>query len=164
MSVSVWNETQYHFEFDVEEQTKIVVEQCLLEENFPLQAEINLTIVHEDVIQEINQEQRDINQITDVLSFPMLVFQEAGIFLDSELKSNINLDTDEVMLGDIVICYEKVESQAKEYGHSILREFSFLVAHSMFHLMGYDHMTEEEEIKMFAKQKKVLDHLEIMRD
>mgnify|MGYP003512389147 FL=1 len=68
------------------------------------------------------------------------------------------------MLGDIIICCEKVEEQAKEYGHSILREFSFLVAHSMFHLMGYDHMTPEEEKVMFLKQEKVLTDLEITRE
>lgn len=164
MSVFVWNETKFKFGFSIEEQSKLVIKECLREEKFPQQAEINLTIVHEDEMQEINMEQREINEVTDVLSFPMLEFQEAGKFLEDELKNNLNLDTHEVMLGDIVICCERVEEQAKEYGHSMLREFSFLVAHSMFHLMGYDHMIEVEEMKMFEKQKKVLDHLEITRE
>ena len=164
MSVLIWDETKFVFGFDIEEQAKLVVQQCLVEEGFPVAAEINLTIVHQDEMQEINREQREIDQVTDVLSFPMLEFEEAGLFSEEQLRSNLNYDTDEIMLGDIIICCEKVEEQAKEYGHSMLREFSFLVAHSMFHLMGYDHMTPEEEKVMFLKQEKVLTDLEITRE
>ena len=164
MSVLIWDETKYAFGFDLEEQAKMVVQQCLVEEGFPVAAEINLTIVHQDEMQEINREQREIDQVTDVLSFPMLEFEEAGLFSEEQLRNNLNYDTDEIMLGDIIICCEKVEEQAKEYGHSILREFSFLVAHSMLHLMGYDHMTPEEEKVMFLKQEKVLTDLEITRE
>ena len=163
MSVFIWNETDFSFGFNIEEQAKLVIAQCLLEEQFPLQAEINLTIVDQDIMQEINNEQREINSVTDVLSFPMLEFEQAGVFDLNQLKANQDLDTDEVLLGDIVICWEKVKEQAEEYEHSVLREFSFLVTHSMFHLMGYDHMNTEEEKQMFAKQEKVLDDLKIIR-
>ncbi len=92
-----------------------------------------------------------------------LEFEEAGVLLEEEIKLNLNPDTDELMLGDIVICCERMEAQAQEFGHSILREYAFLIAHSMFHLMGYDHMTTDEEQRMFQKQDLVLNNLGITR-
>ena len=163
MSVFILNEAEWEFDFDHEMITKQVIEECLRVEAVDLNAEINVTLVHEEEMKAINGEQRQIESVTDVLSFPMLEFEEPGVFLTDEIKINLNPDTNEVMLGDIVICCERMEAQAAEYEHSILREYAFLIAHSMFHLMGYDHMTKEEEQQMFEKQDQVLNNLGITR-
>lgn len=163
MSVFILDETGWNFEFNVQDISEQVVKECLHLESILQEIEVNLTLVHEDEMKEINDEQRQINKVTDVLSFPMMEFKTAGIFLPEEVEMNLNPDTNELMLGDIVICCEKVEAQAKEYNHSTLREFAFLIAHSMFHLMGYDHMEPEEEHLMFQKQEQVLSNLGITR-
>ena len=163
MSVFILNEAEWKFNFDYQIIAQQVIEECLRVEEFDLKAEINMTLVHEEEIKAINGEQRQIDSITDVLSFPMLEFEEPGVFLADEIKFNLNPDTNEVMLGDIVICCERMEAQALEYDHSVLREYAFLIAHSMFHLMGYDHMTKEEEQQMFQKQDQVLTNLGITR-
>ena len=99
---------------------------------------------------------RDIDRETDVLSFPL------G---DDENGYEVDPDTDAIMLGDIVISLEKAKQQAEEYGHSYRREVAFLLTHSLFHLLGYDHVnSEEEEKEMFGKQDKVLDKLGITRE
>ena len=107
-------------------------------------------------IRELNKEHRDIDRETDVLSFPL------G---DDENGYEVDPDTDAIMLGDIVISLEKAKQQAEEYGHSYRREVAFLLTHSLFHLLGYDHVnSEEEEKEMFGKQDKVLDKLGITRE
>lgn len=118
--------------------------------------ELSVTIMSSDEIQEINLDQRGINKPTDVLSFPMvniLIGEQFNQALQHEPK---NPETDEVYIGDIVISWDKVIEQSDLYGHSRERELSFLVVHSMLHLMGYDHETEEEETMMIQKQKEIL--------
>ena len=163
MNVFILNEANWHFDFEMQSWAEKVINECLKMEQVNFDTEINITLVHEDEMKEINWDQRQIDQVTDVLSFPMLEFEDAGEFLPDEIENNRNLDTDDIMLGDIVICCEKMESQAAEYAHSILREYAFLIAHSMFHLMGYDHMTPDEEKVMFQKQEQVLANLGIVR-
>ncbi len=130
----------------------------------PYEAEVNLLLTMNDEIQEMNQNFRSIDRPTDVLSFPMIDYEEAGNF---EFLENVmdafHPESGELMLGDIVISKEKVISQAEEYGHSIEREYAFLIAHSMLHLFGYDHMEENERIEMEQKQKEILEILEIVR-
>ena len=130
----------------------------------PYEAEVNLLLTMNDEIQEMNQNFRDIDRPTDVLSFPMVDYEEAGSF---EFLENVvdafHPESGELMLGDIVISKEKVISQAEEYGHSIEREYAFLIAHSMLHLFGYDHMEEDERIEMEQKQKEILETLQIVR-
>lgn len=116
-------------------------------------AEISVTLVDNARIREINMEFREIDRETDVLSFPM----------GDEDGFEVNPDTDAIMLGDIVISLEKARSQAEEYGHSYEREVAFLLTHSLFHLLGYDHTTPDEEREMFAKQETVLQRLGITR-
>ena len=99
-----------------------------------------------------------------MLSFPGLDFEEPADFDGAIDVSSFNPDNDCVMLGDIVINAQKVREQALEYGHSELREYSFLVAHSMLHLCGYDHMTPEEAEVMEKRQENVLQTLGITRD
>ena len=97
----------------------------------------------------ISKQFRGIDRPTDVLSFPQLTFEE-GEIMDRNEKG-------EVVLGDIIISLERAREQAEEYGHSLKREIAFLTAHSMLHLLGYDHMEPEEEKEMFAKQKEILE-------
>ena len=117
------------------------------------------------MIHELNRNMRGVDRTTDVLSFPLIDFNEP--FFESEIDENdcslFNPDTGMLMLGDIVICYEKVYAQAEEYGHSVLREFAFLIVHSILHLFGYDHMEDDERIVMERMQKEILDNIGITR-
>ena len=119
-------------------------------------------------IREINKEYREIDKATDVLSFPGYDFEVPAGFEEAKGKPdfafNFNQDTGNFLLGDIMICADRVIAQAKEYGHSELREFAFLVAHSTLHLIGYDHMTAKEAKVMEDRQKTYLDELGIKRD
>ena len=142
---------------DILQEVYKVMEVCLCEEHVPCDVEISLTVVNEHEIQEINREYRQIDKPTDVLSFPQIEPLENGVMAWEEEK------TEEVMLGDIVLCYERAIEQAKEYGHTLKREVCFLIAHSMFHLLGYDHMNEKDEKLMFDKQEHVLQLLKISR-
>ncbi|MBQ2250869.1 MAG: rRNA maturation RNase YbeY, partial [Lachnospiraceae bacterium] len=110
-------------------------------------------------IHQINLDMRQIDNPTDVLSFPMCDFETPGDFdaLEETPEMYFNPDTGELMLGDIVISVEKVKEQAEKYGHSETRELAFLVAHSMLHLSGYDHMEEEERKEMEAMQSEILE-------
>ena len=118
-----------------------------------------------DGIHEINKMYRQIDRPTDVLSFPMLSYEAAGDFskLEDDYDDNFNPDTGEIMLGDIVISVDKVLEQAESYGHTPRREYAFLIVHSMLHLFGYDHMTPEEAAQMEAKQRQILEEMNITR-
>lgn len=141
-----------------------VVEAALNYVNCPYEAEVNLLLTMNDEIHEMNQHFRGIDRATDVLSFPMIDYIEAGNFdFLEEAMEYFDPETGELVLGDIVVSKEKVISQAKEYGHSIEREYAFLIAHSMLHLFGYDHMEEAERITMEEKQKEILEQLQILR-
>ena len=128
-----------------------------------------MTLTDNESIHKINNEFRQVDSATDVLSFPMIDYETPSDFdsLEEEFDTNtedyFNPDTGELMLGDIVVSVEKVLEQAEKYGHSEVRELAFLVAHSMMHLFGYDHMTEDESRVMEAKQREVLDNLGITR-
>ena len=141
-----------------------VIEAALDYVDCPFEAEVNLLLTMNDEIQEMNRNFRQINRPTDVLSFPMVDYEVAGDFdFLEEADEYFHPESGELMLGDIVISKEKVIAQAEEYGHSIKREYAFLIAHSMLHLFGYDHMEEEERIEMEAKQKEILEQLQILR-
>lgn len=130
----------------------------------PYEAEVNLLLTMNDEIREMNQNFRSIDRPTDVLSFPMIDYEEAGNFdFLEDVMDAFHPESGELMLGDIVISKEKVISQAEEYGHSIEREYAFLIAHSMLHLFGYDHMEDDERIIMEQKQREILEVLEIVR-
>lgn len=114
---------------------------------------VNVVLTNAKNIKSINKEHRGIDRETDVLSFPM--------FEKDEIASLDN--TNEDILGDMVISIERVEEQAKEYGHSFERELAYMVVHSFYHLLGYDHMTEEDKKEMREKEENVLGILEIRR-
>lgn len=125
---------------------------------------MNLVLTDNSGIHEVNRQFRGIDAPTDVLSFPMIPFETPADYqiLDQD-ESFFDLDTEELLLGDIMISAERVISQAEDYGHSIKREFCFLVAHSMLHLLGYDHMVPEEAAIMEQKQEAALEKLGITR-
>ena len=110
---------------------------------------IDVTIVGRNTIKELNREHRNVDRVTDVLSFPLLENDE----LKSDLMHNENIQTE---LGDIVICKSRAIEQAKEYGHSLERELCFLALHGFLHVLGYDHMQKEDEMIMFPLQDKIL--------
>jgi len=151
--------------FDCEEVAARVVEAVLDHEGCPYEAEVSVMLTDDAQIRKINLEQRQIDRATDVLSFPMVDYPQPGEFdfLEDE-QDCFHPETGELLLGDIVISTEHVESQAKEYGHSLLREYAFLIVHSMFHLLGYDHMTDAERSVMEEKQREVMKILQISRN
>lgn len=130
----------------------------------PYEAEVNLLLTMNEEIHQMNNEFREIDRPTDVLSFPMVEYDFPADFESLEdVFECFNPETGELMLGDIVISKEKVIEQAEEFGHSIEREYAFLIAHSVLHLTGYDHMEEEERMVMEEKQRDILDNLQIFR-
>mgnify|MGYP002224531233 FL=1 len=148
-------ETERELGIDYETLAVKVADKVLEMEKCPYDAQVNLVLTDNEEIERVNTEFRDIARPTDVLSFPMIPFETpAGYDIVEEDESYFDLDTDELLLGDIMISVDKVFAQAEEYGHSVTREFCFLVAHSMLHLLGYDHMTPGEAAVMEAKQAK----------
>ena len=166
MTFYVENETQVTFPFNVEETVRIVCEAVLDEEKCPYEVQVNVVLTDNEGIREMNRECRKIDRETDVLSFPNVDFEREGVFeIDEDREADyFDPDSGELILGDIMISVDKVKEQAENYGHSLRREFAFLVAHSMLHLLGYDHMEEEEAKVMEAKQRDVLEGLGITRD
>mgnify|MGYP000131136233 CR=1 FL=1 len=165
MTVTIESETEVPFDFEYEQTAREVIAQAMDSEEFPYEAEVNLLLVDNDIIHELNLEHRGIDRATDVLSFPMIEYAEPADFdgVEHQFDDCVNPDTEEVLLGDIVICVESVYEQAEEYGHSVKREYAFLITHSMLHLMGYDHMVPEEAEVMEEHQRRILDVLKIKR-
>lgn len=166
MSLNLEVEVDVPFTFDYESLAGEVVAFTIDHEGFPYEAEVNLTLTDNEGIHEINRMYRQIDAPTDVLSFPMLSYEQAGDFsaLEEDYEDNFNPDTGEIMLGDIVISVDRVREQAAAYGHSERREFAFLIVHSMLHLFGYDHMTPEDAAVMEPKQRQILEEMNISRD
>ena len=164
MTLQIDYETDREIGIEYEELAKKVVQKVLDMEGCPYDAQVNLVLTDNEEIQRVNTEFREIAAPTDVLSFPMIPFETpADYAIVEEDESYFDLDTDELLLGDIMISVDKGFAQAEEYGHSVTREFCFLVAHSMLHLLGYDHMTPEEAVVMENKQRTALDELGITR-
>lgn len=164
MTITIDYETDKKLEFDYEDYIHRVIEKAMDYEDCPYEAEINVLITDNEQIQQINAQNRGIDAPTDVLSFPMVEYEKPADFDALEdMWEVFHPETGELLLGDIVLSVDKIKSQAEEYGHSIERELSFLVAHSMLHLFGYDHMEEEERAIMEQKQREILQQLSITR-
>ena len=142
-----------------------VAREALLYTSCPYECEINLTLTDNDGIHEMNREFRHIDSPTDVLSFPMIEFDVPADFsgVEADYQDCFNPETGELMLGDIVISTDRVLIQADDYGHSVMREFAFLIAHSMLHLQGFDHMEPQEAAAMEKAQNTILNELDIRR-
>lgn len=166
MTILVENEVNRELDFDYEEVIEAVINKTLETENCPYETEINVLLTGNGEIHTANKEFRGIDRPTDVLSFPMVDYEFPSDFscVDKNPESYLNPETDELLLGDIMISVDKVYEQANEYGHSRKREFAFLIAHSMLHLLGYDHIDEAERKVMEVKQEAILDALGITRN
>ena len=164
MTITIDYETSKKLEFDYEDYIHRVIEKAMDYEACPYEAEINVLITDNEQIQQINAENRGIDAPTDVLSFPMIEYETPADFDALEdMWEVFHPETGELLLGDIVLSVDKIKAQAEEYGHSVERELSFLVAHSMLHLFGYDHMEEDERAVMEQKQREILEQLSITR-
>jgi len=165
MSFYLEEEVEIKFTFNYSELAQQVIDYCLEYIQFPYEAEVNLTLTDNAGIHAINKEFRQIDRPTDVLSFPMLNYTSPGdfSFLDDEDSDDFNPDTGEALLGDIIISVDKVVEQAENFGHSVEREYAFLITHSMLHLFGFDHMQDEEAKVMEEKQKEILNQMNILR-
>ena len=139
---------------EYEQHIKYIVNECFKEEGIDKKnLYINVVLTTPKNIREINKQQRNIDKETDVLSFPMFEKEEIEQVPDEQFD----------VLGDIVISIDRVKQQAEEYGHSFERELSYMVVHGFYHLMGYDHMVEEDKIKMREREENILNKLEIRR-
>ena len=137
-----------------EKTIQTVINKCFeIEKLEKLNLYISITLTTPNEIKIINKQFRNIDKETDVLSFPMFEQEEIENIIDDQFD----------VLGDIVISLEKVKGQAIEYGHSFERELAYMVVHGFYHLMGYDHMVEEDKIKMREKEENILNKLEIKR-
>lgn len=143
----VFNETSYELEEERRE-LKELLNFALKRENLE-NVEFNIIFVDKDTIHNMNKTYRNVDRVTDVISFA--------------LEDNKTIELDHRLLGDIYICIDKAKEQAEEYGHSFKRELSFLAIHGLLHLLGYDHMEEEEEKVMFQKQEDILSEFGITR-
>lgn len=153
------NQDKINVDDELENLVEIVIKKTLEYEGVDEKCEVNLMFVDNDEIKEINNEQRNIDSATDVLSFPMLDAKNGEIMV-----SETDYFEDYLVLGDIVISLERAKEQAEEYGHSFFREVGFLTCHSVLHLLGYDHMEDSDRKVMRKKEEEVLSLLELTRE
>ena len=165
MSLIIEDESELTINIDYEKIADRVINEALDYEKCPYEVELNLLLNSNENIRKINNEYRNIDSPTDVLSFPMIEYEKPSDFskLEDSTLDNFNPETGELILGDIIISVPKIVEQAEKYGHSTEREFAFLVVHSMLHLFGYDHMEANDAKIMEAKQEEILNKLEIFR-
>ena len=145
---------------------KATIDFALKEEGVKIPYQISLLFVDNEEIREINKENRNIDKVTDVLSFPMLDYEEDKVFKDMYLNYEFDetfKDGDELVLVDILLSLERALEQSIEYNHSFEREASYLVVHSVLHLLGYDHMEEDEKKTMRSEEEKILSKMNIVR-
>ena len=124
---------------------------------------IELLFVDEEEIQRLNKETRNIDKVTDVLSYPTLDGIQGKTLLKEEHPYDID-EEDNLLLGSIVICTKRAKEQAEEYGHSLERELHYLLTHGVLHCLGYDHMTDEDKAEMREKEEYILKKLGIVRE
>ena len=150
---------------DYEDIIRNVVETALDYEDCPYEAQVYVLLTDNAEIHQVNLEQRQIDRPTDVLSFPMAEYTHPADFsaLEEREPDAFHPESGELMLGDILISMDKVKEQAEKYGHSQERELAFLVAHSMLHLLGYDHMEDEEKAVMRNREEAVMNQLDLRR-
>ena len=157
MTILMEDEQELDIGFDYENVLRQVIEKALELEKCPYECEVNVTFTDNEGIRNINREFRELDVPTDVLSFPMVDYEAPADYgiLESDDALAMYFNPESV---------ERAFEQAENYGHSIKREICFLTAHSMLHLLGYDHMEDEERIVMEKKQEEILNALGIKRD
>ncbi len=164
MTCFLENEYGASFDFDLQKVFEQAVSAVLSHLDCPYDATVNLLLVDDEAIRGINSDARGIDAPTDVLSFPASDYEHPGDF--SSLEENADAfdpDTGELLLGDIVISVDHLLKNAEDYGHSVKREYAFLIVHSMLHLTGFDHMEERDRIPMEEAQKQIMAALGINR-
>lgn len=166
MTFYVESETDRALPFDVEKMAGKVIAEALDYENCPYEVSVNVLLTDNEGIHEMNRQYRGMDCPTDVLSFPNVDYENPADFsgIEDNIEDYFDPENGELCLGDIVINVDKVYEQSAEYGHSVMREYAFLIAHSMFHLLGYDHMEQAEAKVMEQKQEEILDRLGITRN
>jgi probable rRNA maturation factor len=137
---------------------KRVLEDMNMDDNY----EASVILTDNGEIRELNREHRGIDSPTDVLSFPMRNYDDLGNSCEEDIE-DMDMDTGEIVLGDIVISLERADEQSKDYGHSFEREISFLMVHGMLHLLGYDHIEEDDRKVMRSREESILSSLNINR-
>ena len=154
MKIFIENETRIKYEFaDPKPVVRKAVQAVAKEKDLPDGLEVNVLLTTPSVIRTINRENRGIDSVTDVLSFPYYDCREPGVF-----EAKIDPEGENI-LGDIIVCGSRIKEQAKKFGHSQKRELSFLIVHSMLHLIGYDHMNEADAERMEAEQRRLMDEV-----
>ena len=152
MNLLLANDTKKDLDLDlIRERAEKTIEEVLRVENFTENAEVSLSIVDMETIHRLNKEYREVDRPTEVLSFPM---NEEGY--DNEGNPIF-------LLGDIVICLDVAENQAKDFGHSLEREMMYLICHSTLHLLGYDHIEEDDKLEMRSREKEVMKNLGVFK-
>ena len=166
MTVLLENESNISLGIEYEAIAREVIETALDYVNCPYECEINILLTNNEGIHAANKQMRGIDAPTDVLSFPMIDFAKEGDFsvVENAVSSYFNAASGELLLGDIMISLDKVKEQAEQYNHSIKREYAFLIAHSILHLSGYDHMEDSERIQMEQMQEDILQRIGYTRD
>lgn len=165
MGIIIEKEAGGELGFDHEEVIKKVIMSTLQDFKCPYEPEVSVLLTDDREIQRLNREFRGIDRTTDVLSFPAADYEVAGDFSAFEERMDVfDPETGALLLGDIAISVERARKQAEEYGHSLLREIAFLTAHSVLHLLGFDHMEEGERKVMEDRQRGILEQIGIVRD
>ncbi len=166
MTVILDNDCELNIGIDYEKIAIDVINAALDYVHCPYECVINILLTDDAGIRQMNKQMRHMDTATDVLSFPGVSFENEGDFsvVEQDVASYFDSDTGELMLGDIMISLEHVTKQALEYNHSVKREYAFLIAHSMLHLSGYDHMEEDERKRMESMQEEILKSIGYTRD
>ena len=156
--IYIENETAAVFDIpDYEEVIRHAAQTVLEDKHIPEGLDVNIIIAGPDQIRQVNSDARGIDSVTDVLSFPYFEYDEPGVFCEEIFEDGENI------LGDMMICADRVIAQAEEYGHSQMRELAFLVVHSMLHIVGYDHTEESDGDIMRAEEKRLMEITGISR-
>jgi len=145
---------------DVLKEAEDIASFLFKEEGVSLDYYVNVIVCDKDFIKEINNECRKIDKVTDVLSFPLLNYEKGQVFKDMYIDYIFKKEyfiENYLYLGDVLICMDKIIEQSREYSTSFFREFSYLMVHSLLHLLGYDHIIEEDKLKMRAREEYILE-------
>lgn len=165
MTVLLESETTMDLGIDCERIAGEVIVAVLDYVKCPYECQINILLTDNEGIRTVNQKMRNMDMATDVLSFPMISFEGEADFsvVEQNIPAYFEADSGELLLGDIMVSLEKVLEQAECYGHSVEREFAFLLTHSMLHLSGYDHEEESERVRMEEIQDTILNSIGYVR-
>lgn len=153
-------------ENDIKEKIEEIINYALKEEEVMCDTEVSVIFVDNESIRKINKDERNIDKATDVLSFPMLAYDEGKVYKEvykSYDFSQEDLDDGELVLGDIVLSLQRAKEQSEEYDHSFTREVCYLTIHSVLHLLGYDHMREVDKKRMRKREEEILESFNITR-